>query len=262
MLWACFVCVYASLAMLNASQKSENENALDAETKTSTRFIQPPFPYAFHRRADLYPVFHVAPLTDIVIDYASFEYDRLAFPLDRVSALTMPYLLDQIRHNRDTWEKSILACLTLLRVQIDFLDLFTYIRFSDPILHWGLFASKRIPANILLGVYLGVVTADTVDADYAWIYDPYVMYTTPDRHQENARVIVDGRFSGNQLRFVNHAPKEACNVAYETVYVQDRFYIVYYTLRDIDPHEQLFVNYGDNYWTTRPLKQPLSNPKK
>lgn len=77
-------------------------------------------------------------------------------------------------------------------------------------------------------------------SDYAWNYPECF----PDVELE-----LDGGSAGNEMRFVNHSFHP--NLAVEHAVVDGRWAVFYIADRDIAESEQLFVNYGDEYWDGR-----------
>jgi len=51
----------------------------------------------------------------------------------------------------------------------------------------------------------------------------------------------------NELRYVNH--NNLYNLDVEHTIHNDQWLIFFIAKRDIDPDEQLFVSYGDEYWS-------------
>lgn len=115
----------------------------------------------------------------------------------------------------------------------------------------GIFAGHNIKKDDFIGVYTGTLRpvrsstpTDVDDLDYAWYY-------TIDG-VDGKKLIVDGKYKGNELRFINHAKKP--NTRLISVLVGDKFYICYIATKDIPKGTQLTVDYGDGYWTSRGMK--------
>jgi hypothetical protein len=123
-----------------------------------------------------------------------------------------------------------------------------YLEFISPVVGYGIKAAKPIKAGDFIGVYTGLLRNlfwndpnFKEDVDYAWYY------TVSDKNDEN--MIVDGKYEGNELRFINHANNP--NTKRIDVIVDNIFYICYVATKDIAKDEELTVSYGDGYWSSR-----------
>lgn len=123
-----------------------------------------------------------------------------------------------------------------------------YLEFISPIVGYGIKAAKPIKKDDFIGVYAGTLRnlrwADSgfnEDVDYAWYY------AIPNKQKEF--MIVDGKYEGNELRFINHANNP--NTKRIDVIVGDKFYICYIASKDIEKDEELTVSYGAGYWDSR-----------
>lgn len=125
-----------------------------------------------------------------------------------------------------------------------------YIKLSSPEVGYGLFANVDILPNTVIGVYHGTLTQvkpSYTNTDYAWDYGTF----TDPKTEEKVEICIDGRTYGTWLRFVNH--KEDANANCYAMYVpyNNRWYIVYMSRKFIPKDSELFISYGDNYWTAR-----------
>ncbi len=118
----------------------------------------------------------------------------------------------------------------------------------------GVFAAEDLPKGCLIGEYTGIVRQsvehearvpdgtwerdERYPTDYAWGYPDCF----PDIVLE-----VDAAEAGNELRFVNHSFRP--NLEVEHTVVDMRWAVLFVAARDIVRDEQLFVDYGDEYWT-------------
>ncbi|KAG9302662.1 hypothetical protein G9A89_007366 [Geosiphon pyriformis] len=123
-----------------------------------------------------------------------------------------------------------------------------YARWVNDVVRYGMFASRDIKEGELLGIYCGVYSLVRVDLDYAWEYNYLVNVTNTDG--EVTRVTIDGKHKGNYLRFANHRDD---NHNGESIYIiyNNRWLIIYIARDNIKAHEQIFVNYGPDYWGTK-----------
>lgn len=123
-----------------------------------------------------------------------------------------------------------------------------YLKFISPVVGYGIFATRAIQKDEFIGVYAGELRHVRwgqkdfkEDVDYAWYY-------TVDG-ADGKKMIVDGKYRGNELRFINHAKHP--NTKRIDVIVDGVFYICYVATRYIPQDTQLTVSYGEGYWTTR-----------
>ncbi|OUM60898.1 hypothetical protein PIROE2DRAFT_69677 [Piromyces sp. E2] len=126
-----------------------------------------------------------------------------------------------------------------------------YIKLSSKEVGYGLFANVDILPNSIIGVYHGTLTqvkAGYTNTDYAWDYGTF---PNPENPEENVEICIDGRTYGTWLRFVNHKVDAEANCYAMYVPFNNRWYIVYMTRKFIPRGSELFISYGDNYWTAR-----------
>lgn len=67
---------------------------------------------------------------------------------------------------------------------------------------------------------------------------------------ENEGIWVDAAIYGNLSRYINHASesdKRGCNITPRILYVNGEYRIKFTAMRDIQPGEELFFNYGENF---------------
>lgn len=131
----------------------------------------------------------------------------------------------------------------------------------------GAFAKQFIPANTDLGRYYGRTSSSTPkDGSYAWRIDGKYIdanFGCDARRKELSHNII--WCANNPLKYVN-APKNEnekhiVNTIMETK--EDEHGNVlphYYTTRDIDVGEELFVDYGDEYWPDMTDETPVTTP--
>jgi SET domain-containing protein len=113
----------------------------------------------------------------------------------------------------------------------------------------GLFAGDDLAAGDLLGEYTGVIQESgdappdqLVDghylSDYAWNY--------PDELDDGTEFEVNALQEGNELRFANHSSRP--NLAVDHTLVDGIFVTFFRVTEAVSRGEQLFVDYGDEYW--------------
>lgn len=129
------------------------------------------------------------------------------------------------------------------------------IRYISPLIGLGIFTRVPIKNNEAVFCYVGEQSIhDLANKSYAFIPRKDVL-----------NISIDARESGNLSRFVNHAQKSAkktnsndnsltANLTAESFYVHGMQILVYTASKDIYQGEQLFVDYGPNYFRDNPLK--------
>lgn len=123
-----------------------------------------------------------------------------------------------------------------------------YLKFISSDVGHGIFASRPIEKGDFIGVYTGELRpvrygqpGKPEDVDYAWYYAV--------NSSDGKRLIIDGKYQGNELRFINHDNNP--NTRRIDVIVDGVFYICYVAQRYIPQDAQLTVHYGDSYWKSR-----------
>ncbi|RIA95652.1 hypothetical protein C1645_802864 [Glomus cerebriforme] len=123
-----------------------------------------------------------------------------------------------------------------------------YIRWINDIVRYGMYAAKPFKKRDVLGVYAGLVTRQLSDLEYAWEFNYLV--DVKDDEDKKVRVCIDAKHIGNYMRFANHRDTNQNGDQLYVVY-NDLWHVLYITQADINPHEQIFVNYGQGYWENK-----------
>jgi SET domain-containing protein len=125
-----------------------------------------------------------------------------------------------------------------------------YLQWMSKDIGYGIFAKENISTGDFIGVYTGQVRlmrgvddAIAEDVDYAWYY--------PIDAPNGTRLLLDGKFKGNELRFINH--DQHPNTKCIDVLVNGKFYMCYVATHDIAKDAQLTISYGDGYWNSRKI---------
>ena len=119
-----------------------------------------------------------------------------------------------------------------------------HIRWVDPFLGYGVFASEQIPALTYVGEYAGVVRKRSRRKDRA---NDYVFgYVVGPKE---SRFVIDAREFGNHTRYINHSDEPNLNSRW--VIIDGLCHIVFFTNRLIKKGEQLSYDYGPYYWRKR-----------
>lgn len=125
-----------------------------------------------------------------------------------------------------------------------------YLKYISPVVGYGIFAAAAVKSGDFIGVYAGKLRNlhwyeqdFEEDVDYAWYY--------AISNKQDQNMIIDGKYEGNELRFINHANDP--NTKRIDVIVNNKFYLCYVACRDIAKDEELTVSYGTGYWSSRGL---------
>ncbi|MBI9098372.1 MAG: SET domain-containing protein-lysine N-methyltransferase [Spirochaetaceae bacterium] len=123
-----------------------------------------------------------------------------------------------------------------------------YIRKISDSIGYGLFAAVNLAKGEFIGEYTGVIRISeeqtevfpdgSYETDFSWDY--------PD-DTGSVTLEINGRLEGNELRFVNH--HKDYNLDVEHTLHKGQWLIFFIANRDIEANEQLFVSYGDEYWS-------------
>ena len=126
-----------------------------------------------------------------------------------------------------------------------------YVKFINDEIGYGTFANSDIKKHQLIGEYTGLIHADRGDSTWAWDY-PADGFKS-ELHIPAASL--DAKYKGNGLRFLNH--HDNANVSTVNLFSEGLIRILCVANQDIKKDEQIFVNYGDKYWSAR--KKQLLN---
>ena len=125
------------------------------------------------------------------------------------------------------------------------------LRYISPKIGFGVFCRKKITKEEQVCFYGGKkYRSKEANENYAF------------KHQLDAlNMYIDAQKFGNLARFINHAPKPSghqdpflleANLTSATHYLQGIEVVVFSANRDIQPGEQLLVDYGKNFFRARP----------
>jgi len=101
----------------------------------------------------------------------------------------------------------------------------------------GVFARCHLPADEPIGVYEGRRYTEDEAAQRDWDAGITYVFGLSDGG------LIDGAEGGNATRHLNHACRPNC-AAYETEGEDGRLQVVIHTLRDIEPGEELLLDYA------------------
>jgi len=109
---------------------------------------------------------------------------------------------------------------------------------------FGVFAKKNIKKDAMVGEYTGILRNYSIkpDSKYAFAYP-----TIQIGEIKYDDLVVDANEAGNITRFINHSIEHK-NVEHTIVYDNKGRHIVFYASRNIKAGEQLFIDYGEEYW--------------
>lgn len=127
----------------------------------------------------------------------------------------------------------------------------TLIKWIDPVMGYGLFTEKEFAEGEYIGEYAGVVRrlfrpreGDQQDL----VRDAYCVHY-PTKWWSREYSAIDAWGVGNELRFVNHS--DTPNLRLEWLYDRGLLHLAFFASRAIARGEQLFFDYGTDYWRHR-----------
>jgi hypothetical protein len=121
------------------------------------------------------------------------------------------------------------------------------IRFIDAGIGFGVFAERDLSEGELIGEYTGMVLSETEGEDFSYLH----AYPSLKWGEEELLLAVDALRMGNETRFINHS--DAGGVSHmEDYFFNGHWHILYKVGSLVGKGEQLFVNYGEGYWTGQP----------
>ena len=108
---------------------------------------------------------------------------------------------------------------------------------------YGVRSKKYIPFGTKIGCYLGTIKnmndREIIDD---WRYDFQYIFN---------KYYVDGSNKLSLMSSVNHSIDNNIHILYELHYTEElkeECHIVFQASKDIEMNEELFINYGDDYW--------------
>jgi SET domain-containing protein len=102
----------------------------------------------------------------------------------------------------------------------------------------GLFAKRRIEEGDTIGFYTGEVIDEAAFNDPQRPFSAYVLWVC------RTHIIVGEGPKANYTRFINHSDTPNAFLIVSSRWKTARFE----ALRRIEPGEEIFFNYGDDYW--------------
>ena len=140
----------------------------------------------------------------------------------------------------------------LLKIQSGYVSPGLSIKNVSEFVGKGVFAIHAISANSFIGEYQGIsvqidpvssTSQNTTNRNYEYGFSVYGNPIVPYS-------IIDAALAGNETRYINHSDVPNVSPLHVTG-LDGRVHVVFVTNRDIKPGEQLFINYGSNYWSGR-----------
>ncbi|OAX40547.1 SET domain-containing protein [Rhizopogon vinicolor AM-OR11-026] len=109
----------------------------------------------------------------------------------------------------------------------------------------GAFAAQDMKRGDYIGDYVGIFMThdDTNSLDVVTKYSGrnYLFEVSPDMHE-----LFDAARVGNPTRFLNHDTDANCDA--RVLLVNGEHHIGFYTIKAVARGEELFLNYGEQYW--------------
>lgn len=125
------------------------------------------------------------------------------------------------------------------------------IAWIDPRIGYGVFTERPIPKGAYVGEYTGILRRRLWFSRWENLY--CFDYTIGEGRSSSH--VIDASLSSNHTRFINHS--ETPNLELVSVDHASQVHVILYASRSIAAGEQLFYDYGDEYWRKRPPPVPL-----
>ncbi|KAJ3320549.1 hypothetical protein HDV06_005172 [Boothiomyces sp. JEL0866] len=200
---------------------------------------KPLYPDAQYTYDDFGSIFQVEPIHQSVVS------DEVKDLLDGHDLFSDDYYLSNSDHVDDMIEKT--KSFFEIKDQESYLRELCYIKWSSIETGFGLYAKQDIPANQVIGLYTGVVTANSDNTDYEWEYQ------TDEIDDEEVSIGINALKYGNYLRFANHVGDDS-NSKPEFVPHNGLWHVLYVAVKDIKKGEEITTDYGEAYFASRPLQ--------
>lgn len=147
----------------------------------------------------------------------------------------------------------------------------------------GLFATDFIKAGTIVAHYGGTIVDGKVDdSSYAFGYTPamlirtiqemdpdnqelvtYAMDLYQDYNKKFANKTLDAKYEKVELgRFANDGLPNAQVTIPLSSFLRMEWKLDLVAIRDILPGEEIFIKYGDDYWSGNQKKEPIKNKRK
>ena len=112
------------------------------------------------------------------------------------------------------------------------------IRYIDPAMGWGVFASSPLPTGEFIGEYVGIVLQTQNPGPYSLNFP-----CLDGGHEINASD------TGNLMRFINHSSQP--NASFQRVFHEHIVHTVVRLVRPVSAGGQICVDYSPSYWIGR-----------
>ncbi|KAJ3268269.1 hypothetical protein HDV01_003223 [Terramyces sp. JEL0728] len=119
-----------------------------------------------------------------------------------------------------------------------------YVKWASELTGFGLFSKQLIKSGEIIGLYGGILTANLENTDYMW------MYPQPTINGVRIELGINAYEHGNYLRFVNHAGDQS-NTKVSLANARDYLFRIMVYIIDILANEEITIDYGSDYFTTR-----------
>jgi hypothetical protein len=187
--------------------------------------------------------FHVDPAFPVVIDRHDAAEGRVRAILQKLDGLKY---VTGIRFEEGI-EKKVVALYVKMGTRFTFRWIprqrRTLVRFINERVGFGLFAANRIASGNIVCEYAGFVCRYESIADHTYSY----AYMLEEPNDLGLTLIVDSLQEGNESRFINHSPQS--NLLSSCEFYNGHSHILLRSKREIRAGEQLFLDYGESYWS-------------
>src|SRR5262249_42070656 len=128
-----------------------------------------------------------------------------------------------------------------------------YVQYIDDIVGYGAFAQEDIEPGDMIGEYTGILINELALKNYTNESGAYLMKADISINETDLakRLYVDA-IVGNFTRFISHSFSPNINIfLMQSVPCDGLMHLVFIANKPIKKDEQLFINYGIDYWKAR-----------
>lgn len=112
----------------------------------------------------------------------------------------------------------------------------------DSVWRYGLRSSHALRAGDFVGAYTGVLRR--VLRSYPLLNAYCVHY--PTRYFSNEYYVIDARFYGNELRYINHS--DTPNLSARWAYDRGLLHLLFFAIKDVPRCSFMSIDYGEDFW--------------
>jgi hypothetical protein len=118
------------------------------------------------------------------------------------------------------------------------------IRYVSQNMGFGLFSAQNFKQDDYIGEFCGVVTSKHNEISEHYDYNYF---------NDKSNIAIAPRKTGNEMQFINHSYNPNCDWL-KIIGFDNKYHIIIIAVKEIKIGEQIYINYGEEYWKTRNLE--------